>query len=291
MKTVFLGQKTYFEDCVDSLRSGLNEVVFVDYRISKPIDEAIKEVESYKPDLLIVFKPEILPRNSLLSLSAKKVGWFTEPIAEKSQITAPESLLARFRNLENLDASQFDFFISFNPEFTPLIEKFVTIDAEIPLPVADNLYDIPKKSAEVPRFLFTGRMTPHRELFLEPLLDPFDVSVITHGSKEAHTTMSALLSNHDVVINLHTDSYKNFEHRVSMALSKGLLVLSEPLNPQFGLEPGIDYLEFKTPDELLQICSGIRRYPFAWENIRKSGRSKSEFFRFSNLFGYLSSFL
>ena len=55
------------------------------------------------------------------------------------------------------------------------------------------------------------------------------------------------MDEHDVGINVHNEPYPSFENRVCLHLAAGHLVLSEPLSPTHGLEPGIDYLEVGTP--------------------------------------------
>ena len=58
------------------------------------------------------------------------------------------------------------------------------------------------------------------------------------------------MRDHDVAINVHNEPYPSFENRVCLHLAAGHLVLSEPLSPTHGLEPGIDYVEFHRPQQL-----------------------------------------
>jgi len=60
-------------------------------------------------------------------------------------------------------------------------------------------------------------------------------------------------------------------------------VLSEPLSPLHGLEPGIDFVEFVRPDQLVTILSQLHRRPDAHERVRLRGRSKAEQFRGSRV--------
>ena len=57
----------------------------------------------------------------------------------------------------------------------------------------------------------------------------------------------------------------------------------EPLSPTHGLEPGIDYLEFAEPDELLCMLRTVSRHPEAYRRVRVRGRRKAEQYRASRV--------
>lgn len=73
------------------------------------------------------------------------------------------------------------------------------------------------------------------------------------------------------------------EHRGLAALAAGRLVVSETLGR--GLEPGIDYLEVRAPEELHTAAQTVSRRPLAFERMRLRGRAKAEAFRASALMG------
>ena len=87
----------------------------------------------------------------------------------------------------------------------------------------------------------------------------------------------------DVAINLHGEPYPTFENRVCLHLAAGHLVLSEPLSPTHGLEPGIDYVEFRTPADLVGLIAALRRAPGLYASVRARGRMKAEQFRASRM--------
>jgi hypothetical protein len=60
-------------------------------------------------------------------------------------------------------------------------------------------------------------------------------------------------------------------------------VLSEPLSPLHGLEPGIDFLELRSPGQLLQAIFGVRAFPDVHAAVRRRGRRKAEQFRASRV--------
>jgi hypothetical protein len=96
--------------------------------------------------------------------------------------------------------------------------------------------------------------------------------------------LDALMREHDVGINLHNEPYPSFENRVSLHLAAGHLVLSEPLDPTHGLEPGVDYLETSTPQELYAAIELLRRFPNVHHRVRLRGRMKAEGFRASRVY-------
>ena len=96
--------------------------------------------------------------------------------------------------------------------------------------------------------------------------------------------LDAPMRAHDVGINLHNEPYPSFENRVSLHLAAGHLVLSEPLDPTHGLEPGIDYLEVSTPEHLHATIALLQRSPNAHHRVRVRGRMKAEGFRASRVY-------
>ncbi len=74
---------------------------------------------------------------------------------------------------------------------------------------------------------------------------------------------------HDVGINLHNEPYPSFENRVCLHLAAGHLVLTEPLSPAHGLEPGIDFLEIRDGKAAAATRSG------SWGAFRTPGAASA----------------
>ena len=58
-------------------------------------------------------------------------------------------------------------------------------------------------------------------------------------------------------------------------------MLSQPLSPEHGLEPDIDFLQFETPGSLITIIQSLRAQPDLHRAVRARGRRKAELFRAS----------
>ena len=96
--------------------------------------------------------------------------------------------------------------------------------------------------------------------------------------------LERLMGEHDIAINVHNNPYPSFENRVCLHLAAGHLVLSEPLSPLHGLEPGIDYVEFEAAGQLDEALWSLRRRPNLWRNVRLRGRRKAEQYRASRVY-------
>jgi hypothetical protein len=69
-----------------------------------------------------------------------------------------------------------------------------------------------------------------------------------------------------------------------MHLAAGHLVISEPLSPTHGLEPGLDYLEIQSPEECFEAASHAVHRPPSFRRVRVFGRRKAEYFRASRVY-------
>ena len=86
-----------------------------------------------------------------------------------------------------------------------------------------------------------------------------------------------------MALNLHENGAPAFEHRAAVALAAGCVLVSETLTPAHGLEPGLDYLEGRTLDDLYLGVENAASAPAAFRRMRLRGRAKAERFRASTL--------
>jgi hypothetical protein len=276
----FVGQETYFSAC--ALNAATRDVVpvFVDYRAGADPTPMVKALETVAPDVVVVFRPEIIPPGCFAELSAITVGYLTEPLPRDAD--AHPDLQRRLEYLRELDPSNFDRIISFDPLIVGAVEEIVPVWRSLPLPVADELFAPVGPSAQPPKALFVGRSTVHRELFLTPVKHEFDVVHLAHGA--SGDLLRRFLAETDIGINLHNENYPTFENRCAITLAAGQLLISEALSPTHGLEPNIDFLQVKFPDELHRMLFNATQRPDAYRRIRIRGRKKAEYFRASRVY-------
>ncbi len=285
----FVGQATFFAACVPTADDDALVTTFVEFRQGfdpRPMRAAL---DAFAPDVVVAFRPEVFPPGVLADVPAAVVGFLTEPMprhAPGGGASHPD-LVKRARDLEGLDPRNVDRVVCFDPLIVPAADPVVPVWRALPLPVADRLFRDRGPVADPPRTLFVGRSTPHREAFLRPAERVHDLLHVAFGVGAGD--LERLMDEHDVAINLHNEPYPSFENRVCLHLAAGHLVVSEPLSPTHGLEPGLDFLEVSSPDELVATLDAIAADPAATEPVRVRGRRKAEAYRASTAFTRLAA--
>ncbi|MBI5105940.1 MAG: hypothetical protein HZB46_13350 [Solirubrobacterales bacterium] len=276
MRLAFVGQQVYFHYMALEAPTDGVEPRFVDLQAG-----AVREqLDAFAPDVVVVFRPELLEPGMLADLDAVTIGFLTEPLPRPGRPSHPD-LETRLGYLRAADPANFDRIVSYDPYFLETVDPIVPVWRSLPLPVGDSLFADVRPASGTPRALFTGRATPHRDGFLDPVKHDFPVVHLAHGVSDDR--LVGFMADSDVGINLHNEPYPNYENRVSVFLAAGLLVISETLSPRWGLVPGVDYVEIAQPWELWEVLVQLRRAPDAFRTMRLNGRRKAERFRASAL--------
>lgn len=281
LRLAFVGQETYFRACALSAPHDGIEPTFIDYRAGFDAGPMVAQLQTAAPDVIIAFRPEIIPTGAFAGLSAVTLGYLTEPLP-RGTTGVHEDLVRRREYLGMLDPGNFDRLVSFDPLMVESVEQVMPVWRSLPLPVADEYFAPVPAAPHSARALFVGRSTEHRELFLTPAKHAFDVVHVAHGAGDE--MLSRLLEESDIGINIHNESYPTFENRCATILAAGNLLISERLSPTHGLEPSIDFVEVTVPEELTRALSNIRRHPDAYRRMRIRGRMKAEYFRASRVY-------
>jgi hypothetical protein len=285
LRLAFVGQQTYFEACALDERSARVRTAYVDFREGADAEAMRVALDRFAPHAVVVFRPEIVPAHTFDGLRAVTIGFLTEPIPRVGPARNREAhpdLRRRRADLRKADPGNFDRTVAFDPLIVPTADAILPVWRALPIPVADRFYRSASDRADgAPKLAFVGRSTPHRESFLrhpKHELDILHVAFGLHGDE-----LDTLMRDVDVAINLHNEPYPSFENRVCLHLAAGHLVVSETLSPTHGLEPGIDYLEFSRPDELLSMLRTVARHPEAYRRVRVRGQRKAEQYRASRV--------
>jgi hypothetical protein len=279
IRVAFVGQSTYFEVCaLHEPVSGL-EPRFVDFRGGANTGELLAEVGVFEPDVVVVFRPEIIPTGLFASLRAPVLGFTTEPLPRVGE-PSHDNLEWNLAELDRADRGNFDRVICFDPYGWDAAAARLPAWRCMPLPVDDRMYRPVTPARRNPRVIFIGYSTVHREEHLLRAKHEFDIGHYAHGLMG--DALREVLAAADIGINVHgAPEPLSFENRVLLHLASGHLVISEPIEPTFGLEPGIDFIEFVGRDELSLRLHQFRYQPDAYERVRIRGRDKAEQFRAS----------
>lgn len=281
-RLAFVAQREYFESSTLEDPAGGLEPAFFDFRFDQPVDPLLAGLRDFAPDVVFVFRPEMLPPGALREVDAVTVGYFTEPLHVPGQPMHPD-LETRFSVLQRMDPSDFDRACIYNPAFVTTAERHVPIWRAFPIPISDRYFaPVPDLRPGRPRLLFGGRGTEHRERFLGPLKRDFDLVHLAHGVTDEQFRAFEAMS--DIGLNVHNEPYPNYEYRVSEYLAAGLLVVTEPLTPYHGLRPGSEVLVVHTPWGLWELVREIERTPEAFRPVRLAGRRAAERFRASRVY-------
>jgi hypothetical protein len=278
LRVAFVGQGVFFRQCsLEQTVDGI-EPSFVDFRAGAPPAPLLGALQELDPDVVLVFRPEIVPAGLFDSLRALTIGYMTEPLPRDDSSKHPD-LHARMGFLKQVDAGNFDRIVSFDPLIAETASSVLPVWRSLPIPVADSLFMEVRERSDPPRLLFVGRSTAHREQLLAPIKRAYPIVHIGHGLFGER--LARFLSEADVQLNLHNNPYPSFENRVCIALAAGHLVISEPLSPRHGLEPGRDYLEAEGVEELCGLIDRLFEDPNAFVDVQRAGRDQAECFRAS----------
>jgi hypothetical protein len=281
VRVAFVGQSVFFAQCsLEAPADGL-EPFFVDFRSAAPPEPMLARLHELDPDVVVVFRPEIVPKGAFDELRAQTIGYLTEPLPRNAGDQHPD-LQARLRWLKDVDPGNFDRIVSFDPLTAETAAGVLPVWRSLPIPVADSLYADVRERARPARLLFVGRPTEHREELLEPVKACYPIVHIGHGLHGQR--LIRFMERADVQLNLHNNPYPSFENRVCIALAAGHLVISEPLSPRHELQPGRDYLEFEDAAQLTELVKCLQRDPDAHLDVQHAGRQKAEDFRASHVY-------
>jgi hypothetical protein len=281
VRVAFVGQPTYFDACSMAGPAAGIEPRFIDYRGGTETAPMLGRLERFDPHVVVAFRPEVFPPGVFDGLAAPVVGFITEPLPRAHRSSHP-NLDYNLAELRQVDRNNIDRVICFDPLGWEAAAEFLPVWRCMPLPVADWVYRRPTPSRHPPRIVFIGYSTLHRETSLLGLKHEFDLPHYAHALMDHE--LREVLATSDVGINLHGErGLISFENRVLLHLAAGHLVLSEPLDPTYGLEPGLDYVQVADQFELDLRVHQIHQRPAAYDRVRIRGHHFSRQFAASRV--------
>jgi hypothetical protein len=281
VRLAFVGQREYFNYTSLQVPAGGVEPSFLHFYPGAPVEPLLDAIDDARPDVIFVWRPELIPEGAFAHVPAVTVGYITEPLPRPEAPPHPD-LVTRWENLQRTDRSNFDRIASFDPLVAPTVDAHMRVWRSFPIPVSDSYFAPVAEPRDAPRVLFTGRSTEHREAYLGPVKKDFDTVHLAHGVTDEQ--LMPFLRDADIGVNLHNEPYPTFENRVPAYLAAGLLVLTEPLSPHHGLQPGRDLVEVREPWHLYELVREAAQTPHAFDTIRRQGRRAAERWRASRVY-------
>lgn len=269
LRLAFLGSPGWLDSCSPAGVTGALRALRRPIIGPADVGPALADVQRFAPHVTVVFDPLCLPAEALSELPGTSLGIIV------GDIGGSEEPLARA-------AGALDRVLSFRPGLTGAELGSVRIWRAIPPPVNDALFGEVRPLHGPPLTMTIGRATEHREYLLLPAKHHHDVLQIIHGV--TGETLVALLREYDVGIYAPPEPDGGFGPQVGMHLAAGQLLFATELLAQHGLEPGIDYIPFDSPQGLVWDLDRLARFPEMHQRQRVRGRMKAEGYRASRLF-------
>ena len=152
LRLALVGQATFFETCLPPASRTLVPS-FHEFRRDADADALLRDLRAAEPDVVCVFRPELIPKGLLHGFDALMLGFLTEPLPRESHGAPNEDLGRRLWELEQVDATNFDRVVAFDPFIAPAASGALDVWRSIPLPVGDRYYRPVKPLRGTPRFI------------------------------------------------------------------------------------------------------------------------------------------
>src|SRR5688572_24973672 len=139
MKLAFVGQREYFHYTSLQTPAGDVEPSFVHFFPGAPVEPLLAELGDIDPDVVFVWRPELIPAGAFEGVRGLTVGYLTEPLPRPGTDPHPD-LQMRWENLQNADPANFDRIVSFDPLMAPTVDDHMRVWRSFPIPVADSYF-------------------------------------------------------------------------------------------------------------------------------------------------------
>ncbi|MCW3003210.1 MAG: hypothetical protein JWQ20_2508 [Conexibacter sp.] len=266
----FLGREIDHRPWILSAAVGDVVPTFVDHPAGAAPDDLLDAVRATTPDAIVAFTPGDVPADALAETGALTLAVVTATFAPgvddvwhvHSDLPAAPALPQGYDRVLTTD---------------PLLARAAGAWRSAPLPVDDARFaDAPSAGHEL-RAVFAGEHTPWRGYWLDEASEHYGLRHLSGaeigGEEFRDATVGLCLR--------EAREQPAFPATALLHLAAGHLLITEPLRPARGLEPGLDHLEVREPIELMHLLHQVRKRPAAFEHIRLRGRARMELFRAS----------
>lgn len=269
LRVAFLGQATYFRQTVPPRRTTAIDPCFFDVRDGVDPGREIDRLLAFAPHVAVVFRPDALPHAALDRIACPLLGVLTEPLPRPGRSGHP-NMDYNLAQLSRLRPGALDRAIVCDTLSFEAAAELVPAWRCMPLPVSDDLFRPPRPTAHPPRIITIGPSTPWREGAIIDLKHRYDLVHYAHGLMDDE--LAEVLHGADVGLVVRGDTYLvRFEAEVLPFLAAGLLTIATALDPAYGLERQIDYLEADDQHQLDMRVHSVITQPEAFDRVRHRG--------------------
>lgn len=238
--------------------------------------------------LTVVMQAELFSAKELNDLPHPVWLWFSTPLGVTPLSNIPQGSLSQRVVHERLAATR-QLASSLNPQ---IVKGAIVADEQSRSVLADKGFEVvisslPLNDEQIgcdfvePTVRAVGTFSgasPHQQVYLRSLAPP--PKQLAFAPDEFHQETAAL-SEISVGLVIHADANRCFPMEALIHLARGHTLISEPLWPRFGLEPGLDFFEVTSPSEVFHVLQYLDRSPEVTRLMAYRGKQKSQNFRAS----------
>jgi hypothetical protein len=243
VRLAVIGHYTYFENHFpEHWRSDPN-VLCMD--VNEGDYSWLVHVHNFRPNVSLLFRPELYPRQYLTTMPGLKIAFLSEPIPSlhANRLEHSDETRLRLTVYRSIAWDAFDWRIYYDKGKSSAAAYLnFPIDEYRPLPIDTSIFRPRRRwSRETYDVCFVGKPTPDRIAKLD-FLRSSRLSFIWAAHGVSGGRLAALFQRCRVALNVHADGRQAFEPRVYLAAACGALVLTEPLSsvPEFFVDRVIE---------------------------------------------------
>ena len=244
-------------------------------------------VDASLPTLTVVINPEEYGGAFLRGIDGPLALWFLRSLADNPRaprLEAPElsrfssSLIAARRAfVESVDFSQVAMTVvsdSYSQDYLAVRR----INAQLsPPPVGVRLRQETRVQNVEPSFHFWTEQSAYSDRFVGSLREKLDL-----GRTAGYD--SSLDEKWGHIVSVSAGLFEGFPYEAAWAASRGYCLITTAFFPRWGLEPGLDFIEVSTPEELERVVTYLTRNPQLTQLMRWRAQSKAAVFSASNVY-------
>lgn len=273
-KVAFIAQPEYFDfHYRDVLEDEYNVKYFQNSFSEDP--QFFRELVDFDADINIFFRGELVPAGVLNALSGIRVNMSSEPfpkILNRSIIYTADSL-ERFQFFLRIFDRPYDYIFHYDEVSKEFFEnQGIQLSGFFPFPIATELIKPDDNAIKKWDMFFSGRSTPHRDVFFGPLKRDFNFLHINHGV--VGPDLLEFIQKCKISLNVHAENEISWEPRTQFLMAAGSLLVSEPLSPTCPLRPGIDFIEVRDGWNMYETCQKIIANYADYKHIAENGRKR-----------------